>query len=1097
MNVLLKTWMGYCALVSTTTSLFSQNSYTPTKDYTYSIENNTIEDKPWIPRPSNDPPWWFECGVTDDLLNTTKEVDNKLAVTQGQLKNFATAAYVHMELHLHGGAGAALRTLVQSWKDPVTGLPKKDGLGSNTRHFEPATQGQLKSLTGLFLNRLAEVGYMKKDSAITNATVALFPWKQRQAQGHQANPNAVANIGMVKSLFSWDLQKDKDTDGLPDWWEVKYWGQSDLATYAETSVNREKVSVKTEATLNTVLARASQDDLKEGKPTYEHYFDGTSPVAGAAALGHMLGAPNITTVTTEYDAHRLLMQATFGPMPKDADNLKALKGTAKEWILRQIALGANNINLTNVHPDNVVSTIESALNNTNLSWKNQPDTRSLETSWLIDDRYFPHSSRPVPRTEDTALRANWRSVVGINTNLKGMVPAGDTLDTECRLDVENLPLTVTYKPSTSPVDPLRTTPHVGDYNVHYLNAYGNAGFFRQSSTGSWHNIDASYLNNGLGSISLNHEFFKRAFHNQDQLRQRIAFALSQILVISKNETALGGNNAMSGVANYYNALLENSFGNYKNLLHRVTLHPVMGHFLTLRSSAATPKPIENYARELLQLFTLGTESLRLDGSVVLDSGGVPVPSYVRNDVVDLARALTGWSFNRYSRYSGRYWEHGPIWTGITGYMEDCLQDKAFWRDQMEFGPGLADQNLQPTGGMMAFTQYHDSGNKVLFENKTYHKSITGGATGPLMNQEVLDSLDGIVNHPSHAPFLAKQLISFLVTNNPSRGYVYRVAKVFKNSKNSNKQLSDCVQAILTDVEARNADVAGMRTYGKLREPLIRLVNFMKLCQTREDPINRYLYHSMIVYDQGDANSQIPAKGIINGVLVRSQKENTDYVFKNIENDGEFYRRHFIPIGLSTHLNQSLLSAPSVFNFYSPQFSTDYLSYYKLKSPTSQIQTPTLLYSSLFYVTNGLYNNYGDWTATTISISRGATPEAEHATKMTNLDAYPDTTSLIETYISKAAFGGRMPQSYKQALTSTQSNQEGIFNLADANSNHHPYELIAPWVMFPMSWPGYSELTSNQLPTNHSANLTYGYTRKYNQLRSASLLYLHPTFAVQK
>jgi uncharacterized protein (DUF1800 family) len=909
----------------------------------------------------------------------------------------------------------------------------------------------------------------------------------------------------VKSLFSWDLQKDKDNDGLPDWWEVKYWGQSDLATYAETSGNLEKVSVKSVATLDIVLARASQDDVKEGKLTYEHYFDGSSPVAGATALGYTLGAPNISTVTTEYDAHRLLIQATFGPMANDADNLKALKGTAKEWILRQIALGANNINLANVDPNNVVSTIESALNNSNLSWKNNPDMKSKETSWLIDNRYFPHSSRQVdrPSTDEFHPRHNGNTFSLIS-------PANSVEDKESHLDVDGIfedeahkKLSKVYKSCSDNPDPKRTEADEGDFDYYLQSAYGNLVAYRMSAPAKWHTVNSggkvmggNNIIRNLGADILNHQFFTKAFENEDQLRQRLAFALSQILVVSVKDNNLMGNNAMSGIANYYNVLLENSFGNYKKMLHRVTLHPVMGIYLTLRSSSKAPKPNENYARELLQLFTLGTDSLRMDGSIEYEANSQPKPSYTRPDIVNLARALTGWSFNRYREYHGRLDssvdnDYEPLWQGFGAFDHsvDAVQFKSMWRDGVQFGPGLADPILQPTGGMIAFLQYHDTQNKVLFSNRPYQKDITGGTSAEQMNGEILSALDGIVNHPSHAPFMAKQLIGFFVTSNPSRGYIYRVAKVFRNSMDSENQLSNTIVAILTDVEARNPDVANMRTYGKIREPLIKLIHFMKLCQTRQDPVNRLLYRSLVVDGPESPAKQTNAQG-----LTQSQKKNTDYIFKNSERYGDFYRRLFRPNSLLENIGQQPLSAPSVFNFYSPQFTTDYLNYYRMRSPASQILTPAMINSNLNYVVNGIYNAFGYWGNTTISLSRGAENATEYDIKMNALEAYPNTEQNIKRYISKAAFGGRLPQSYLSALNES-SAPYGIFDWPDKDDIKNPNN--GDWETPSLSIPSFESLGESYLPTNHKTNLTYGYERKYNQLRSATLLYVHPSFSVQK
>jgi uncharacterized protein (DUF1800 family) len=288
-------------------------------------------------------------------------------------------------------------------------------------------------------------------------------------------------------------------------------------------------------------------------------------------------------------------------------------------------------------------------------------------------------------------------------------------------------------------------------------------------------------------------FFSNALYGNDQLRQRVAFALHQILVVS----ASGEINRPSWMTPYLQALDRNAFGSYRTLLNEITLTPAMGEFLDMRLSTRT-SPNENFGREVLQLFSIGTDVLNPDGTQQRDAQGNTIPTYTQTDVNEFTRVFTGWNFNT------------AIGAGITNY-----------RDPMV-----------PRGG-----QNHDAGAKTLLNGFAIAacSSPNGTANIACAQSDMTAVINHLANHPNVGPFLSKQLIQHLVTSNPSPAYVERVARVFNNDcnglypqgcTNTRGNLKFVVQAILLDPEARG-DVKTDPNYGKLREPAQYVNGFLR------------------------------------------------------------------------------------------------------------------------------------------------------------------------------------------------------------------------------------------------------------------------------
>jgi uncharacterized protein (DUF1800 family) len=292
---------------------------------------------------------------------------------------------------------------------------------------------------------------------------------------------------------------------------------------------------------------------------------------------------------------------------------------------------------------------------------------------------------------------------------------------------------------------------------------------------------------GNSQGGLPQQFLVNATMNQDQLRQRVAFALSQVLVTSIN--TIIWNDSMIP---YEQMLMADSFTNYRKILEDVTLSPTMGQFLDMANNAkANPTTgtvaNENYAREVMQLFTIGTSMLHPDGTPQFDGQGLLVPTYNQATVSETARVFTGWTYLPSS---------GPVQ----------------WNDY-----------INPSGPMVAYPIEHDTGSKQLVNGYV--------APAGLSPQQDLDgALDNIFNHPNVGPFVGKLLIQHLVKSNPSPAYVQRVAAAFAdNGLGVRGDMQAVITAILLDPEARANDNGGsdQTADGHLQEPILYVAGLMR------------------------------------------------------------------------------------------------------------------------------------------------------------------------------------------------------------------------------------------------------------------------------
>jgi len=299
-------------------------------------------------------------------------------------------------------------------------------------------------------------------------------------------------------------------------------------------------------------------------------------------------------------------------------------------------------------------------------------------------------------------------------------------------------------------------------------------------------------------------FFTNALTGKDQLRQRVAWALAQIFVVSNQK--IGDPSAFTL---WMNMMQKDAFGNFSTLLNDVTLSPTMGRYLDMVGNDkpdpnSGTEPNENYAREVLQLFSIGLAQLNPDGSQQVDANNMPIPTYTQDTIIGFAHVFTGWAF--------------PTKAGQTA---------SFYNGEYYGGP------------MIPFDNHHDTGAKLLLNGVTLP---AGGTT----QADLTAALQNIFNHPNVGPFISKQLIQHLVTSNPSPAYVARITAVFNdNGSGVRGDLKAVVNAILMDTEARAGDdpTQVQAGDGHLKEPVLFMMNLLRATNATSDGANLNNYAS--------------------------------------------------------------------------------------------------------------------------------------------------------------------------------------------------------------------------------------------------------------
>ena len=440
--------------------------------------------------------------------------------------------------------------------------------------------------------------------------------------------------------------------------------------------------------------------------------------------------------------------------------------------------------------------------------------------------------------------------------------------------------------------------------------------------------DAAQFGQQLTNTHFYDSWWTQVLGSDDQLRQRVAFALSQILVISFSDATL--RNHTRGVASFYDMLADKSFGNYRDLLEGVTFHPMMGiylsHMKNMKEDPATGQlPDLNFAREISQLFAIGENKLNPDGTVAMGSDGKPLVGYTSADLAGLAKVFTGLSW-----YAGNE-------------TADRTRNRYFGND-----PHL-ERDWRP---MQAYDEYAANTSFHSISEKKFFGVTIPASSKPDTMGDVKIALDAIFAHPNVGPFLGKQLIQRLVTSNPSPAYVGRVAAAFNdNGSGVRGDMKAVVKAVLLDSEARAVGTAA--TAGKVREPLLRVSHMLR------------------------AFNATSRTGRWTGI-------------GNTDDPG-------------TRLNQTAMTAPTVFNFYRPGYV-----------PTSQALMAANVVVPEMQITHDVsvagYTNY----IRSLTVPN-ANADIRH--KYDAEVALAETPAALVDHMNVLLFGGTMPEALKTQITS--------------------------------------------------------------------------------
>lgn len=416
--------------------------------------------------------------------------------------------------------------------------------------------------------------------------------------------------------------------------------------------------------------------------------------------------------------------------------------------------------------------------------------------------------------------------------------------------------------------------------------------------------EVAYLESLTGTVSerdkenIESAWWLEARYGHDQLRQRMAHALLNLFVVSKQ--GLGEWNR--GLASYYEMLTSNAFTSFRDVIEGVATHPIMGHYLShLQNQKATFNesgeqltfPDENFAREILQLFSIGLVELHPDGSLKLDAQGNPVETYTQADVMELARLFTGWSFSNYNTYD----------RDSRTRSEDLENNDFHANTVMKFA------EAEMAYPMKNFAAYHDTDAKSILGLE-----IPAGLSG---QAELSLFLDHLAGHPNLAPFICKSLIQRFTTSNPSAGYLYRVATVFESSKGD---FRETLKAILLDPEARALDnTDAVVSFGRPREPILR-------------------YTALLRATEAYSGLNLPTlvqHGYPQALLDAVEPDTSWFLWNSRFED---------------YTQQPLFNSPTVFNFFQPDYSaSSELSVNGLVSPELQVLNDLSVYS----IQNGL------------------------------------------------------------------------------------------------------------------------------------------------
>lgn len=331
---------------------------------------------------------------------------------------------------------------------------------------------------------------------------------------------------------------------------------------------------------------------------------------------------------------------------------------------------------------------------------------------------------------------------------------------------------------------------------------------------------------GPWAVHFSYAWWDHIKKSPDQLRQRIAYALSQIFVISSNSELESWGEAM---ASFYDILIRNAFGNYKDIMMEVSLHPAMGFYLShFNNRKADPtentQPDQNYAREIMQLFSIGLYELNNDGTRKTQNGQW-IPTYDNSDIEELAKIFTGLS--------------------VGAYDPDIIAE--YGNIPLEFGVDI--YSVDKTVPMAMYEAWHSPGDKTIIGGY-----LIPGAQGGMT--DIQQAVTHLFNHPNVAPFVANKLIQRLVKSNPTPAYINRVANAFNNNGNGIRgDMKAVIKAILLDPEARECSGIMDPESGKMREPVLRYTQVMRTLPS-DSPNGNYWNDGFSYYDE---TKQVPLR----------------------------------------------------------------------------------------------------------------------------------------------------------------------------------------------------------------------------------------------
>lgn len=733
--------------------------------------------------------------------------------------------------------------------------------------------------------------------------------------------------------------------------------------------------------LGTVTIPAGSTSVKIPlSPNPDVQSEGTDSVVLTLATGpgYLIGAQSTATVTVA-DSPATLYVASVRPTGSSVSGTTA-SGTASILLSSSGTLAAINVSFSNLSStltsahlvigssEDYVFDLGNAGQVTGAQWTFTP-TGPYTSAALLDAL----KSGNISVRLDTAkfpvgeVKGSFIQGTGSRTFVAPAAPPAVALSDVSATDAARFLTQATFGPTKAEIDVLTggsidtwlNTQLALPFTSHRAATVADRTAFGGSN--SYTNWNAIHMPNRQSA------WFKNALTAPDQLRQRVAFALSQILVVS--DISLGDDNRAEPLAHYYDILGNGAFGNYRTLLEQVTLSPLMGEYLSsLRNSKATfdtagntlTTPDENYAREVMQLFSIGLVQLNPDGTLALGADGLPIPTYDQTTITEMAKVFTGWAYPS---------------TNLNAFRS------------------AGANYISP---MQLYPAFHDNTAKNL--HLTSLATIPADTSATAGTNDLKLALDALFTHPNTGPFVSKFLIQRLVTSNPSPAYVYRVAQKFAdNGSGTRGDLAAVVRAILTDYEARSPAVASNASYGKLKEPLLRFTGLLRTFGATSTS-GRFLGYRHTLKDGAFITGATPLPATADRIAGAGGTSTVNSAT--------------LPYSALGSIAQAALRSPTVFNFY----HSDYvlpgpLAAAGLVAPEFEITDDNFAIS----VPNYLRNFVNAVIPTTNGVPTAAAPYVL-TLELTYEQSLVNTPAALLDHLSTVLCAGTLPASARTRIT---------------------------------------------------------------------------------